>query len=324
MKKILGMGNALVDILIRIEDDVLIQQFDLPRGGMKLVDHSIIEQILRASSSLKMEKASGGSAANTIHGLANLGIDTSFIGKVGDDEMGHFFKNDMISANINPTLLFGKAQTGVAIALVTPDSERTFAVHLGSAIEMKAEDLKPEQFFGFDLFHIEGYLVQNHELIEKAIQLAKNAGSLISLDLASWDVVRDDLAFLHYLVNKYVDLVFANESEAKEFTGKDPFEAIHELGKICKSAVVKIGKDGSLVVIEDVHTQIQAIPANPIDTTGAGDLFASGFLYGLILNKDVKTAGELGSLLASKVIEVLGAKISSHTWKEILDIVKNK
>lgn len=323
MKKVLGMGNALVDIMIRVNDASLIQKYDLPYGGMKLVDHKVIEQLYKDVSELKLEKTSGGSAANTIHGLAKLGVDTGFIGKVGDDELGSFFNQDMIVSGIKSELLIGNAQTGVAIALVTPDSERTFAVFLGSAIEMVANDLQPELFEGFDIFHIEGYLVQNHELIEQAIRLAKQAGCMISLDLASYDVVREDLKFLHHLVGQYVDILFANESEAKEFTGKDPFEAIHDLGKMVKSAVVKIGKDGSLIVVESNHTRIHALPADPIDTTGAGDLFAAGYLYGMINNLDTAKSGYIGSLLASKVIEVLGAKIYNHIWADIRKMVLN-
>ena len=321
MKNVLGMGNALVDILIRVEDDTLIHHYELPRGGMKLVPSDVITSILKDAESMKIEKASGGSAANSIHGLANLGIETGFIGKVGNDDLGDFFCSDLISSGIKPFLLKGYSQTGVAVALVTPDSERTFAVYLGSAIEMVPEDLEPRFFEGYEIFHIEGYLVQNHGLIEKAIQLAKQAGCKISLDLASYDVVRGDLEFIRHLVENYVDILFANETEAREFTGKDPFEAIHDLGKLVETAILKIGKDGSLIVVESIHTRVNALPATPIDTTGAGDLFAAGYLYGMLNNLETSASGYIGSLLASRVIEVMGAKINGNTWEQIRKLV---
>nr|NQU89043.1 adenosine kinase [Bacteroidota bacterium] len=321
MVKVLGMGNALVDIMIRIEDESIINEFDLLKGGMKLVDAGFITKLMDSCSHLPLERAPGGSAANTINGLANLGVETGFIGKVADDGFGKFMHDDMLINRINPTLLKGVAPTGIAVALVTPDSERTFAVNLGCAIELSPEDIVPEMFQGYDYFHIEGYLVQNHDLLRKSVILAKQSGAKISLDLASFDVVQENLEFLKEIITGYIDIVFANEDEARAFTGLEPEFALHEIAKNSEVSIVKIGKKGSLIKhMGEAHT-IGVIEANSIDTTGAGDLYAAGFLYGLSKKLAMKQCGEIGALMAGRVIEVLGAKMNIPVWKEINDRV---
>ena len=262
--------------------------------------------------------SAGGSAANTIHGLAKLGVPTGYIGVVGEDELGGFFVKDMINAGVDPHMIHSQRPTGCAVALVSPDSERTFATFLGAAIELSAEHLSSGIFKKYDYFHIEGYLVQNHELIETALKLAKEAGLMVSLDLASYNVVEANKEFLHDIIEKYVDIVFANEEEAKAFTGKDPDEALHEIGGKCQIAVVKTGKEGSLVKKgEDLH-KIGIIAVTPIDTTGAGDLYASGFLYGLANDRSLEECGRIGALLAGNVIEFMGSKMSEERWIEIM------
>lgn len=321
MAKILGMGNALVDILIRVPDEKLFEKFEMLKGGNKLVDDSFTQDLLSAVSHLPVEKAPGGSAANTINGLANLGMEVGFIGKVGKDEFGKFMEDDMFANNIKPLLLKGTAPTGLAVALITPDSERTFAVKLGSAIEMIADELNPEMFAGYDYFHIEGYLVQNHELLRTAVKLAKHAGVKVSLDLASFDVVAANLDFLKEILIDYVDIVFANEQEAQSFTGLDPELALHEISKNNKISIVKIGEKGSLVKYNEEVCKIGVIEAKSIDTTGAGDLYAAGFLYGMAEGLPIDKCGRIGSLLAGKVIEIIGAKMNDVTWKYIRERV---
>jgi sugar/nucleoside kinase (ribokinase family) len=160
------MGNALVDALVRIDNDTVLEELNLPKGSMQLVDWETSEKVLKAVDSFPRSQASGGSAANTIHGLAKLGIETGFIGKIGKDEIGTFFKNDLLDAKVNPLLAESDTRSGLALAMVSPDSERTFATFLGAAVEISADDLKIESFQGYDYFHIEGYLVQNYALIE--------------------------------------------------------------------------------------------------------------------------------------------------------------
>lgn len=322
MTKILGMGNALVDIMIRIDDEDIFKEFGLLKGGMKLVDAVFIERLLDRLKHFSIEKAPGGSAANTMNGLANLGIETGFIGKVADDEFGIFMKEDMLKSGIKPILHKGSAPTGIAIALVTPDSERTFAVYLGCAIELTPDDITEAMFEGYDFFHIEGYLIQNTELLIKAIALAKKAGALVSLDLASFDVVQENLGFLTQIIKEMVDIVFANEDEAKAFTQLEPEPALHEIAKITSHCIVKIGEKGSLIKCGDEIHRIGVIEANSIDTTGAGDLYAAGFLFGMANNLPMETCGKIGALISGKVIEVMGAKMDQEKWDEIRGLVK--
>lgn len=324
MKKVLGIGNALVDVLIRLENDALLQELNLRKGSMQLVDSNFKQLVLEKTKHLSKAQASGGSSANTIHGLAALGTPTAYIGKVGDDETGKFFTNDLVSNHIKPFLETSKTGTGVASALISPDSERTFGTYLGAAVEVGPEDLRPEQFQGYDILHIEGYLVFNEALIETAVKMAKERNMTVSLDLASYNVVEAKLEFLRELTKQYVDIVFANEEEAKAFTGKEPEEALDEIAEMCSIAVVKIGKKGALVKCDAEKVIIGAIPSNVIDTTGAGDLYAAGFLYGFANGLSLKTCGEFGALLAGKVIEVIGAKIAPETWELIRKEIKKR
>lgn len=298
-----------------LESDSLLETLNLPKGSMQIVNDKTIAKALEQTKGLKQSLASGGSAANTINGLANLGMETAFVGKVGNDELGNFFRSDMQKAGISPQLLLGKASTGTALALVSPDSERTFAVNLGAAIEMTAEDITTSLFEGYNYFHIEGYLVQNHSLIEKALKVAKASGLKVSLDLASYNVVESNLDFLQRMVKEYVDIVFANEEEAKAFTLKLPEEALDMLAEIAEIAVVKIGAKGSLIKKGNDKYSVGVVKANAIDTTGAGDLYASGFLYGLSKNLPLDTCGRIGAVLSGKVIEVMGPKMDEETWK---------
>ena len=236
--------------------------------------------------------------------------------------MGNFFKNDLINSNIDSKLLLSENPSGVAAALVSPDAERTFATFLGAAVELSAEDLVPEMFKGYDVFHIEGYLVQNHDLIETAIKMAKEAGCRVSIDLASYNVVEDNLEFLHKMVEN-VDIVFANEEEAKAFTGLEPEAALDKIAEEVEIAVVKIGSKGSMVKNNEKIYKAGVIKANSIDTTGAGDLFASGFIYGMSKNLNFDQCAEIGAVIAGNVIEVIGAKMDADRWERIYSMVKD-
>jgi sugar/nucleoside kinase (ribokinase family) len=323
MKKVIGIGNALVDVLIRLENDNLLSELKLQKGSMQLVDSDFKNKIFAKTSQLPKSQASGGSAANTVHGLASLGIQTAFIGTVGDDTLGKFFTNDLTSNNIKPLLKISNSETGVASTLISTDSERTFGTYLGAAVEVGAEDLNQKLLSGYDIFHLEGYLVFNEALVEKALKTAKENNMLVSLDLASFNVVEAKLDFLRNMVKKYVDIVFANEEEAKAFTGKAPEAALDEISSMCKIAVVKVGKNGSLIKEGTNSVQVNAIPAKVIDTTGAGDLYAAGFLYGYSQGLSLEKCGKIGALLAGNVIEVIGAKISNDKWVQLRKLVKD-
>ena len=317
-KSILGIGNALIDVLINIADDAVLQKFGLPKGSMTLVDAALSSEIKKETKNVARIIQTGGSAANTVNGIAKLGGKCGYIGKISNDEMGNFFVSDFEANKINTHFFYSETGTGHATALISADSERTFGTYLGAALELTAEEMTPEIFMGYGILHIEGYLVQNHALIEAAMKTAKENGLLVAIDMASFNIVEENIEFLHRMIRQYVDIVFANEEEALALTDKQPEEALNEIAEMCSIAVVKLGANGSMIKTGDRVIRIDAILANSIDTTGAGDIYAAGFLYALAENLDLEVAGKIGSLLAASVVEVMGAKIPSETWEKLL------
>ncbi len=321
--KVLGMGNALVDVLTLVHNDEILQNLRLPKGSMQLVDGDTSAMIHQHTQALPKSRAAGGSAANTINGLAMLGVETAFIGHIGDDDTGRFFQQDMEETGIKPLLFKSNTPSGIANALISPDGERTFATYLGAALELTDKHLDASLFSGYNFFYIEGYMVQNEALLKKAFRLARQQGLQIVLDLASFNVVEQNKKLLQEVLAEYVDIVFANEDEARTFTGKEPAQAVEQLADICQLAVVKTGVKGSIIQLGKEKVQVNAISAKAIDTTGAGDLFAAGFLYGLIHDLGLSRAGQAGSLLAANVVEVIGPKMDSQRWSSIRNSLLN-
>lgn len=316
--KILGIGNALVDLLVRLPDENLIADLKVKKGSMELVDKQVIADVINKTYNLEKKQVSGGSAANTIYGAASLGAITGFIGTIGDDTFGKVFTENLRESGIEPFMFVGDGETGVVGSLITPDSERTMTTFLGAAGNISTSQVNETLLKQYHLIHVEGYLVFNRGLIEFTAKLAKECGLKVSLDLASFNVVEANVDFLQNLIKNYVDIVFANEDEAKALTGKSPEEALDEIATMSEIAVVKVGKNGSMIKSGTQKYTIPAIEANVIDTTGAGDLYAGGFLYGLSKGLSFDKCGHIGSLLAGKVIEQIGAKIPAEIWKSIL------
>ena len=268
MDKIIGMGNALVDVLATLNDDHILTEMELPKGSMTLIDETKLLIINECFSEMETELATGGSAGNAIRGMACLGAGTGFIGKVGNDAYGKFYRQSLLERGTEANLLVSsELPSGVASTFISPDGERTFGTYLGAAATLKAEDLSREMFKGYTYLFIEGYLVQDHDMILRAIELAKEAGLQICLDMASYNIVEQDHDFFSLLINKYVDIVFAND--------------------------------------------------RVIDTTGAGDYFAAGFLYGLTCGYSLEKCGKIGSILSGSIIRVIGAEMPAEWWEDI-------
>lgn len=314
---VLGIGNALVDVISFLKDDTLLDAFGLPRGSMTLVDAEKSKIIYSATRTEDSELATGGSVANSIRSLANLGGNAGYLGKIGRDELGELFYGDFENAGVKPHMLYSASDTGRVMSLVSTDSERTMATYLGAAAEMNTDEVTPDLFEGYEYVYIEGYLIFNHELIEACAKAAKAAKVKIALDLSSFNLVEANLDFLKNLTEKYVDILFANEEEARSFTGLEPEDALHEIAKNCEIAVVKVGKDGSFIKKGDELVKVGIIKASPIDTTGAGDAYAAGFLYGLTHGCKMNTCGEVAALVSGKVVEVMGPNLSEEQWEKI-------
>lgn len=323
MKNILGIGNALVDSLTLIPDDSVLKQLQLPKGGMQHVD---AETSLRYGAILNQygsTMAAGGSTANTMSGAARLGVQTGYIGKVGRDERGRFFENEMVKTHVKPMLLTTDTPTGCAEAIVSKNGERTFATYLGAALELSPDDITPEQFDGWDILYVEGYLVSNRPLLDKVFSIAKEKGMKVALDMASYNIVRENRDYMRHFLKEYVDVIFANEDEALTFTLlNDPLDALKELATLCETAVVKVGAKGAYMKRGNDTGYVSARKANVIDTTGAGDLWAAGFMSGYVKDLDINTCARIGSVLAANVIEVLGAKMDEKRWEKIQNELK--
>lgn len=321
MKRILGIGNALVDVITMIDNDQMLEQFMLPKGSMQLVDSETSARVKSGILEFSKQLTSGGSAANTIHGLAMLGAESAFIGSIGIDDTGAFFEKDMKDAGVSTIMFKRDSPTGTAVALITPDSERTFATHLGAATELNAGDLTTELFEGYDILYLEGYLIFNKPLMEKACSIAKDLNMKVALDLSSFNVVEAKLDDFRGII-KYVDIIFANEDEARSYTGMEPPDSLYELSCFCEIAVVKVGKEGSWIKRGDEVYKIDSREVNCIDTTGAGDLYSAGFLFGLISGLGLEKCGVIGSYLAEQVICITGARINTEKWAGINNVIK--
>ena len=317
MEKTIGIGNALVDVLVRLDGDELLERMQLPKGGMTLISEGRQRALRATMELLPAEQATGGSAGNAMLALAGLGGKAGFVGKVGRDALGRFYADHCRAAGIDACLFECDLPTGVANTFISPDGERTFGTCLGAAAALEPRDITPALFEGVGMAHIEGYLVQNHELIEKAIRLAKESGCMVSLDLASYNVVNENHAFLKDLVKQYVDIVFANEDESFAYTHLNPEESVQMIAEQCDIAVVKVGKNGSYVQQGSKRHHIGAITTSCTDSTGAGDLFAGGFLHALSDGFDIRRCAEIGTIAAGRVVEIVGTKLSDETWEEI-------
>lgn len=310
---VIGLSNTLMDLLVEIEDQKLIEM-NLKKGTFHLVNEDKAKHLLDNlnNSNLTINKVPGGSSANTVKGISFLGGKAILCGKVGSDNHGEMYIQQIKDHGVICRVNKHEKCTGHCLTFITPDAQRTFSVHLGAAIELCKEDILEEDIKKSKILHIEGYQIEGptKETIMHAINLAKNNECLVSIDLADPNLIKRNKNFLKELVLNHADIIFVNETEAKEFTGLENKEAARELGKFAKIAIVKLGKKGALINENGLITDISSYPVNAIDTTGAGDSFAAGFLYGYCQNWDSKRSGQLGALLASKVVEQIGVKIN--------------
>ena len=316
-KRITGIGSALVDILINETDDFL-KLFGKKKGGMTLVEAADIDNIL-ARTNENPVIVTGGAACNTIIGVGRLGGTARFIGRRGNDNFGTLFEDALRSARVETSLTLSSSLTGSVISVVTPDAQRSMFTHLGAATELDPARISPQLFADTAISVIEGYLLFNPELMMASVQAAKEAGSMIALDLASFEVVNSCRQILEEVVREYVDILIANEDEAAAYTGfEDEKKAINALSEHVTYAVLKLGKRGSYISFNDTITRIEAVTGEPAkDTTGAGDLWAAGFLFGIANDFSIEKSGALASACGYEVCQVVGAHIPKQGWERI-------
>lgn len=317
MTHFIGIGNALVDTLYQVPDDAVLQELHLAKGAMQLIDTEQFKTISRRMSAQPSQLATGGSACNTVMALSQLGAPAGLVGKVSDDANGRFFANRFSGLGVRTRLLSDTLPTGVASTFITPDGQRTFATYLGAAARLSAADVEPDWFAGYDCLYLEGYLVQNHELISRIVSTARAAGVTVCLDLASYNIVESDRGFFSDLLRQ-TDIVFANEDEARAYTGHEPAAALEALADLCSVAVVKAGAAGALAAS---GAERAAEPAEDVpgvaDTTGAGDYFSAGFLYAHAQGRPLAECLRVGGVLAAAVIQVVGTGLTPDVWADV-------
>lgn len=321
---VVGVGSALVDILAN-ESDAFVEKAGAIKGGMVYVDNSVIDDTMKMAGQEPIV-VPGGSACNTMVGIGQLNGQARFVGKCGRGSMGRFFRSDLERQNVEPLLLESDSPTGRVLSIITPDAQRSMLTYLGAAAETHPDEMTPACFQDAAIVHIEGYLLFNPDLFAAIITSARNAGALISLDLASFNVVEEAKAVLTGFVEQYVDILIANEDEALAYTGiKEESEALAALAENVDIAVLKIGARGSLIAHQGEHISIQPCgDGSAMDTTGAGDLWASGFLYGVVNRMPLDQCGDLGSRCGHAVCQVVGANISEEQWIIIRKSVEEK
>ncbi|MBN1578240.1 MAG: adenosine kinase [Chitinispirillaceae bacterium] len=316
-KKIAAVGSALVDICL-IEDEAYLAATGAPKGGMTITTSRHIQELLGRSENRPII-VPGGSACNTILGIGKLGNSARFIGKRGNDNYGTLFEEGVHSHGVEPVLQTSSTPTGNVLSIITPDAQRTMFTFLGASSEMDPGAITPDLFTDVALVHIEGYLLFNHDLICATLKAAKTAGVLISLDLASFTVVETSKSLLETLCEQYVDILIANEDEARAFTGfSDEKQALDALSRKTDCAVLKVGKRGSYITHNGTTITVPRMgDGHAVDTTGAGDLWAAGFLFGLVNGFPLDACGKIGSACGYEVCQVIGAQIPDAGWKRI-------
>ena len=307
--KILGIGNAIVDVLCKVDDEFLIKN-SLTKGTMKLIGEEEFKILLSGLSI--QDTVSGGSVANSIVGLSQLGNEVGFIGKINDDNLGHKYEKGLETENVN--FLYSKKKenmsTGTCLILITPDSERTMCTFLGTAGKINDKDVRADDVKKSDITFLEGYLWDDGEP-KKAFEKAIHNSNKVAMSLSDVFCVERHKKHFFELVNNKLDIIFANEQEILSLINtKDFNDTINFAKKIKKNVVITRGEKGAVAVNDEQVFECKAKENIQIkDLTGAGDLFAAGYLHGVINNLSISESLKKGTELSTKVIQKIGARI---------------
>lgn len=313
--EILCIGAPICDYVLRVSDEYL-DSVPGTKEGMQQIDRETLDRLIQGSGATPTLVA-GGSGANTTKGLARLGHSTALWGCIGTDAAADYARKSLRAYGVTELLRTSTTPTTQVLCLVSPSGARTFRTYLGASREVSTADLHPTLFEGVKLVHIEGYAITYDGILERAMQLAKAAGATISYDVGSHDLVMAHQNRILGLLQQFVDVVFCNRDEISALLNQDPESGCARLLQLCKVAVVLLGKDGCIVGSGTGQRSWPAYEANILDTTGAGDLFASGFLHGRLMGASLEDCVRYGSLLGCSVIQVVGAEIPEPTWRRI-------
>ena len=321
---VIGVGSPIVDLIAQVNDEFL-ANVSGEKGGMVMIDNAELERVLALLGDKNVKRTPGGSAGNTLFDLAHFGVKTALLGTAGKDAAGEFYRSELLAAGGSAHALHysESAPTAHCICLVTPDAERTMRPALAAALTFDPASVTEKDFAGYTLAHLEGYLLaHSEEKLRYLMQTAKRAGCLISLDLASFEVVKAFKPAILKLLTEFVDVVFANSDEADALLGNiPPTEQLEELKKMCSVAIVKLGEKGAWADCGEGAVFIPANKVDAVDTTAAGDSFAAGFLYGLLAKQDAAYCGKLGAALAAETVQVFGASLPDEAWERVKKLI---
>lgn len=318
-KAILGLGGALVDHIFPISEERL-QELKMEKGGMVAISEEAISSLLQKEGA-RAELHPGGSVANTLKGLAKLGYPCLMHGRLGADQAGQLFLRALEREGIATHFTASATPTAQLACMITPDGQRTMRGYLGAVSEMSERDLNAHVFEGVDLFHTDGYGMWNGELIPTSLEWAKKRGAQVSFSLASFEVVERFRDSLLSLLPAFVDVLFSNEDEARALCGCTPKESCYELQNLCEVAVVSVGKQGCFIGHGGEVIHCPAPKVRAIDSVGAGDLFASGFLHGYLRGLSLEESGRMGCELGAAVVQVTGAQLPDASWEALLPVM---
>lgn len=317
---LIGVGNPIMDILAHVDDAFLREHVAGEKGGMVLVDDGDIAALLHRIGD-RVAMMPGGAAANTTLGAQRLGLRTAYLGKIGGDITAeHYLENFVAAGGDGSRFKRAALPNGRCLSMVTPDGQRTMRTHLGAAMTLRPEEVTVDDFKGCRHAHIEGYLLFNPSLADKVMATARAAGCTLSLDLASFEVVNVARDWIFQQLRAGVDVVFANEDEARAlFRADHDYEAYaRELAAFGGVAAVKMGKDGAWVARGDeMHRVFPVSVDQVVDTTGAGDAWAAGFLFGHLRGRPLAYAGAIGSMLGAETVRHLGASVPDVHWPRL-------
>ena len=323
---LIGIGNPIMDLLAHVPESFLTAHVAGDKGGMVLVDHTDIEQLV-GKLGTDYAVTPGGSAANAVLGATKLGLRTTFLGKIGGDITARDYRANFIAAGGDGSRFEHTAvPNGRCLSMVTPDGQRTMRTHLGAAMTLSPEEITAADFAGAKHAHIEGYLMFNPALAEKVAQTARAAGCTISLELSSFEVVNVAREWILDQLKQGVHVVFANEDEARAlFQSEASYEDYaRKLAGYGGIACVKIGKDGAWVAKgSELHRIAPVKVTRVVDTTGAGDAWAGGFLFGYLRGRSLASAGALGSALGAECVQHLGPAIPELHWTRLRQLAQS-
>jgi len=321
MKRVVGVGAALVDLIASVSEDWVRRQ-KKPKGGMNLMNWGEMGRILGNVENLAI--IPGGSASNTMTGLSRLGGLARFICKVGNDDLGDTYSLNLCRNGVEGYIRKSSTPTGRVLSAVTPDAQRTMYTYMGASSELLPSEIGDKPFHGTDIVYLEGYLAYNPSLLLHCVHAAKGSGMEVVFDCGSFGVIQDCRFIFDKLIeDNSIDILIANEDEAHILTSVEEELACMEMAKMAKIAIVKIGKKGSIICGNDTILKIGTPEVKALDTTGAGDLWAAGFLYGYSNGWPIEKCAELGSATASEVIQVMGPIIPDSGYERLTEI-RNK